>query len=169
MPPDLLLPLVFGALVTLYFLVRWITIRLAEADLQKPLGEALDRLIKQVKYHEVTPLQDLRVVHMGAHPGVDDPNDTSTHYEIYPSCSHYFVIAHIGVGEKRWYRVDRWREDLSTPSFPPWSGKCRSPWFVERMQTLCALLDAYPREKLLSPVPHHIESDDPDSAPLPAA
>ena len=96
MPPDLLLPLVLAALVTLYFLVRWITIRFAEADLQKPLGEVLDRLIKQVKYHEVTPLQDLRVFHMGANPGGDDPNDTSTHYEIYPSCSHYFVIAHIG-------------------------------------------------------------------------
>lgn len=171
MPPGLLLFLGLVALVALAFLARWIAVRYAEWRLKKPLSEKLDWLRKQLMYPEVTPLQDLRVIHIGANPGIDDPNDTSTHYEIYPSRGHYFVVAHIGVGEKRRYRVGRWREDVSGPVFPPLGGTCRSPWFVERMEHLCRMLDSYPRDKMLSRIAERSRGVDPDPGPdmLPAA
>ncbi|WKZ28915.1 MAG: hypothetical protein QY323_05315 [Patescibacteria group bacterium] len=171
MPPGALFFLGLVALIVIAIFVRWIVVRYAEWRLRKPLSAKLDWLIAQVKYHEATPLQDLRVIHIGASPGVDDPNDTSTHYEICPLYGHYFSVAHIGAGKKLRYRVNRWRDDMYGPIFPPLGGTCRSPWFVERMETLCKLLDAYPRGKLLARISDRTHGTDPDPGPdlLPAA
>lgn len=171
MSPGTPLLIGFVAFIGLIFLARWIYIRVAEWRLREPIGKALDDLMRQVMYPEVTPLQDVIVHHMGANPGVDDPNDTSTHYEIRPARGHYFAISHIGAGEKRWYRVNRWREDVYGPTFPPLGGQCRSEWFVERMKRLCRMLDAYPRDKLLARIAERARGVDPEPGPdlLPAA
>jgi hypothetical protein len=166
MPPVVQLLIGLAVLAVLFFLGRRLILHLAERELRAPLGANLDWLIGQVRCYDTVPLQDLYITHAGAHPGVDDPNDVSTHYEVYPRGSHRFSFSRIGHGEKAWYRIDRWCKPLDAPNFPPWgTGACRSSWFVERMETLCNLLDRYPRERTQSSRAQCVMDGNPDPFP----
>lgn len=109
----------------------------------------LDRLIEQAEKRD-PPFDSL-----SHHGSPDDEGVVRSR-----SCFVYFEdCTHVHVSMRRpyfmksgaWlYAIDFKHPALTDDRLPGYGRACRSPWFVERMEKLFRLLDAYPPEDLAS-------------------
>ena len=127
--------------------------RLLEKRLRVPLSEKLDWLIEMLKEPQGMPIESIHTTRVGQRFEVNEPHDTTTIYEVYPAKSHYFMFIRLGIGASARYRAQRWHDDVLASPFPMLRAGTRGPaWFVDRMKTICDLVDAYPRERTRSEV-----------------
>ena len=126
---------------------RRLKTRREERAVKDALLPYLDRLILQAETRE-PPFESL-----GIHGSPDVDGVVRTH-----ACFiHFLDLTHVHVSRRRpflrksgpWqYALDFKHPALEDGRFPGYGRVCLSPWFVERMEKLFRLLEAYPPEDL---------------------
>lgn len=129
------------------FAYRRLKTRREERAVRVDLASYLDRLIQQAETRD-PPFEDLSLHRSSDEDGVV----RSRAYFIYfADFTHVHLSGSRPFLFRNWptrYAIDFKRPALQDDRFPGYGRTCRSAWFVERMEKLLGLLDAYPREEL---------------------